>query len=274
MIEALAQAGAVLGDPRYTAAAAAAAGFLLEHLRDQRGTLLHAWRDGRAVHPAYLDDYAAVAHSLVTLYEATFDEHWIDEAVRLADEIVARFADRDEGAFFYTSSEHASLIARKKDMLDSSTPSGGGLAAMALLRLGKLTGKGEYLDTVERALVASTRLMERAPLGTGQLLLVLDAWLGPAAELVILSGDDAAENEALLADLRRRFLPGKVLACRDRSSSDRRSAALEGIFAGKQPTRPGPTLFVCRDFACEAPVSGREAALAALDALGGAAYGR
>lgn len=269
MIDAMAQAGVVLNEPRYTAAAVAAARFLLEHLRDERGRLLHVWRDGRAVHPAYLDDYAALAHALVTLYEATFEERWIDEAVRLADEIVARFADADEGGFFYTSAEHESLIARKKDMLDSSIPSGGGLAAAALLRLGKLTGKPEYLETVDRALAASTKLMERAPLGTGQLHLTLDAWIGPAAEIVILAADESAENEALLGELRRRFLPNKVLAFRGGRASGDRSAALDGIFAGKQPIAPGPTLFVCRNFACEAPVSGREAALAAIDALAG-----
>ncbi len=269
MIDAMAQAGVVLNEPRYTEAAVAAARFLLEHLRDERGSLLHVWRDGRAVHPAYLDDYAAMAHALVTLYEATFEERWIDEAMLLADEIVARFADAEEGGFFYTSAEHESLIARKKDMLDSSIPSGGGLAAAALLRLGKLTGKSEFLETVDRALAASTKLMERAPLGTGQLLLTLDAWLGPAAEIVVLAAEAPGENEAFLGELHRRFLPNKVLAFRDGRASVARSAALDGIFAGKQPIAHGPTLFVCRNFACEAPVSGRESALAAIDALAG-----
>ena len=117
MIDAMARAGAVLDEPRYRTAAAAAADFLLTHLRDERGRLLHCWRAGQARHNAFLDDHASLCNALVTLYETQSDPRWLDEATRLADAMLARFADPEAGGFFYTSSDHEPLIARKKDLL-------------------------------------------------------------------------------------------------------------------------------------------------------------
>ena len=99
MIDAMARAGAVLDEPRYRTAAAAAADFLLTHLRDERGRLLHCWRAGQARHNAFLDDHASLCNALVTLYETQSDPRWLDEASRLADAMLARFADADGGRF-------------------------------------------------------------------------------------------------------------------------------------------------------------------------------
>ena len=90
------------------------------------GRLLHSWRGGQAKLDAYLDDYACLINALVSLYEATFDERYIDEAVRLVDVVLAQFADPAGGGFFYTAADHEQLIARTKDLHDSSVPSGDG----------------------------------------------------------------------------------------------------------------------------------------------------
>lgn len=270
MIDAMAQAGAALDEPRYVEAAARAARFLLDALR-RDGRLLHTWRRGEARVEAFLDDYASLAKALLALYEARFEEHWIDEAVRLADTILHDFADRQEGGFFYTAGDQPTLIARKKDMLDSSLPSGGGLATTVLLALGRLCGRNDYLATATQALQASQVLMERAPTGTAQLLLALDMYLGPAAELVILGSEDQEANDEVLADWHRRFSPNTIAAFRvPNAPADARSPALAGIFAGKTPAPHGPTVFVCQNFSCQAPVAGKDAALATIADLAGA----
>ena len=193
MIEALARSGAALDEPRYVDAAAGAARFLLSALRSGPGRLLHVWRAGQVRVDAFLDDYASLANALVSLYEARFEERWIDEAAALADEILLRFHDPAEGGFFYTAAGHESLIARKKDMLDSSLPSGGGLATMALLRLGKLCGRSDYLEPARQSLRACATLIERRAMGSGQMLLALDF------DLAVDGGNRA---------LRRRRSPG------------------------------------------------------------------
>src|SRR4051812_49707989 len=183
MIEAMARAGAALNEPEYAITADEVASFILSRMRRDDGRLLHSWRNGHAKLDAYLDDYAALANSLISLYEANFKERWIDEAVSLMDIVLDKFADPAGGGFFYTASDHEQLIARTKELTDSSIPSGNGLAANALLRLGRLLNRTDYLDAAERTLAAALPVLQRAPMAAGQMLLALDRYLGPANEL-------------------------------------------------------------------------------------------
>jgi uncharacterized protein YyaL (SSP411 family) len=249
----------VLEEPRYLQAAEEAADFILKSMRRPNGRLLHSWRNGQAKFDAYLDDYACLGNALMTLYEATFDEHWIDEAVRLADVILAHFADA-AGGFFFTSDDHEQLIARHKDAHDSSVPSGNAMAATMLLRLGKLCGRTDFLSAAEKTLQTFVDWMEKSPTATGQMLLALDMQLGPTPELVIL-GDDG-DTRAVMTALHQRFWPNKVVAKR---RGEGESSALAGIFEGKASASSGPTLYVCENFACQEPVRGKEAILAAFD---------
>jgi uncharacterized protein len=182
MIDAMARAGAAIEGSVYGTAAAKAADFLLAKLRDDQGRLLHCWRAGQARHNAFLDDHASLCNALVTLHETQAEPRWLDEAVRLADAILARFADPEGGGFYYTSNDHEPLIARKKDILDTPVPSSSGLAAMALLRLARQTGREDYRRAVRETLSVSLDWMEQASLGVGQLLLTLESWLAEGME--------------------------------------------------------------------------------------------
>ncbi|MBI2823836.1 MAG: thioredoxin domain-containing protein [Planctomycetia bacterium] len=252
-IAALAQAGGVLREPRYVAQAAKAARFILVRMRTPDGRLLHSYRAGQARFDAYLDDYACLADALVTLYEAEFDESWIDEAIALADAILARFADAHAGGFFYTAHDHEALIARPKDLQDSSLPSGTAMAVTVLLRLGKLCGRTDYLEAAERTLRALVDLMQEHPTSAGQMLLALDFYQGPTPELVLVGGDDRQAEQSVVDALRAKFWPNKVVALRPARGASR---ALAGTFAGKHVAGPGPTLFECANFACREPVNG------------------
>ena len=117
--------------------------------------------------------------------------------------------------------------------------------------------------------------MQRAPAGTGQMLLALDMYLGPTPQVVVLGGDDRASTSAVLSALHGHFLPNKVLAYGDPATPpERHGPLLAEIFRGKAPRPPGPTVFVCEDFVCQAPASGLAAALAAVDALAGGELGK
>ena len=106
MISALAEAGAVLERPDYLDAARGCADFLLGSLRDDDGRLLRTWKDGEARLNAYLEDHGYLLEALLTLYESTFEPRWFAEARALADTMIERFADEDNGGFFETSSDH------------------------------------------------------------------------------------------------------------------------------------------------------------------------
>jgi uncharacterized protein YyaL (SSP411 family) len=181
-IDALARAGAALDEPRYAAAARQGAEFLLAHLREEQSNaelkpsrrLLHCWRNGQAKYNAYLDDYAGLGNALVTLYESDGSPAWLDEAVRLAEEILTRFADQQHGGFFYTAADHEALIVRKKDVIDSPVPSGNGLAAALFYRLHRICHRDEYRNAAEATLRACFAWMRQVPTGTFQLLLAMD----------------------------------------------------------------------------------------------------
>jgi uncharacterized protein YyaL (SSP411 family) len=270
MIDAMARAGSALGKPEYISTAEGVASFICSRMRRDDGRLLHTCRHGQAKLDAYLDDYTSLANSLVSLYEATFDERRIDEAVRLMDIVLKEFADPAGGGFFYTAADHEKLIARTKELTDSSTPSGNGLAATALVRLGHLLGRNDYLDAAERTLAAALPIMQRMPTAAGQSLLALDRYVGPSHELVLV-GDMARDDmKRAIAAIHRCYLPRTVLAMRDSASGDptgARSGHLDKMFAGKEPPDGQPVLYVCQNFACRPPVAGLPAIKAALDAI-------
>src|SRR4029079_12689130 len=146
MIDALARAARIVEQPEYAIAAEKAADFILSQMSHADGRLLHTWRAGRAKLDAYLDDYSYFINSLVTLYEATFNERWIDQAVRLADVMIQLLADRDRGGVFFTADDHEQLIARNKDLHDASVPSAKPMPATALLRPGRQPGNTKNTD--------------------------------------------------------------------------------------------------------------------------------
>ena len=264
MIDALAKAGVILSQPSYLAAAEKAAAFILAKMSRPDGRLLHTYRHGEAKLDAYLDDYAYLINALVTLYESSFDEKWIDEAVRLADILLERFVDKDRGGFFFTADDHEQLIARNKDLHDSSVPSGNAMAATALLRLGKLCGRNEYLSAAEGALLAGLSVMERSPTAAGQLFIALDMYLGPMPEIVIV-GPDNEETTSALTDLHQRFTPRRVIG--RGKPGQQHSEHLAPLFAGRTSAGEHPSVFICENFACQAPVSGLEAIRAQWDKL-------
>jgi len=252
MIDAMATAGRVLGEPRYTAAAQKAAEFLTAKMRRADGRLLHSFRHGQAKFDGYLDDYACLAQALTSLYETDFDARWIDEATKLCDVMLKHFADPERGGFYYTADDHEKLIARNKDVYDNAVPSGTGMALTALMRLGKLTGNAIYLAAAERGFATIAELFERAPTAVGQSFIALDLWLGPTQEIVV-AADDAAGRDDVMKQVNRAFWPNKVLAAVPGQGTSKNLAA---VLEGKRPQTSQPTLYVCENFTCQAPVTG------------------
>jgi uncharacterized protein YyaL (SSP411 family) len=262
MISALALGANVLGEPRYRDAAARAAEFILLHMRDERGRLLHSCKDGRARFAAYLDDYACLIDGLVELFQATADESLLTAALELSEDVLRRFGDPELGGCFYTADDHEELIARTKDSQDNAVPSGNGMLATALLKLARLTSRDDLEEAGMAALNALGGLLAEHPRAAGQSLLALDFALGPAQELIILdAGDDLAKE--LGTAVWERFLPNKV-ACS--WPVQQAPQVLGGLLEGKrEEVRSG--LFICEHGACRLPVHSQAEAEEQLSAL-------
>jgi uncharacterized protein len=200
-------------------------------------------RDGRARHPAYLDDYANVVYGFMELHVATGDERWLLAAHRLALRAAALFADDVNGGFFLTPAGGEELVARRKDLDDNPLPSGNSMMAHVLIRLGRIWGD----DELERRGAGVLRLvrdtMARAPSAFGWALCALDLYLSPPREIAIVGGADSDVARAAL----RGFDPNAVVAF---GPSD-----AVPLLAGKDLVNGKPAVYVCERFACNAPVT-------------------
>ena len=265
MISAMAQAGSVLSEPRFTAAAARAADFVLDNMRGPDGQLLHTFKDGAARLNAYLDDYACLIEALVEVYQANFDAKYLDAALVLAKDLIDRFGDKQGGGFFFTPHDHERLIARNKDVHDNATPSGNATAAGALLKLSQLCGRTDLEESARQTLEMLSGEMARVSMATGQALLAVDDLLGPAYEIVIVEGPNANEANQVLRMLAGRFVPAMVVARRLREISDSDlPASLRPLLEGKRALDGETTLYLCQRGVCQAPIKGLPAIEAVL----------
>jgi uncharacterized protein YyaL (SSP411 family) len=252
MISALADAAGALERPDYLEAAVACAWFLLSELRTADGRLQRTWKDGQAKIDAYLDDHAFLLEALLTLYESTFEPRFYDEAVRLAEQLIERFADAERGGFFTTAGDREPLVTRRKDLEDTPVPSGSSAAAFGLLRLALLSGEGQYERYALGVLRLLLPLAARQPLAFGHLLKAADFYLAPVREVAIV-GPGA---EPLLRVVRSEYRPHVVLA----GGADGGVPLLQGRGA----VDGHAAAYVCEHFACQAPVTTPEELAAAL----------
>jgi len=192
MIEGMAHAGRVLGRDDWLASARRALDFIRKQMWKD-GRLLATSKDGRAHLNAYLDDYAYLLKAVLELLQAEFDAGLLAFAEALGEALLAHFEDA-AGGFWFTSHDHEALIHRVKTGHDSAMPSGNGVAAFALQRLGHLTGETRFLEAADRTLRLYYPDIERQPGGFATLLAALDEAIVPPA-VVVLRGPQGQLTE-------------------------------------------------------------------------------
>jgi uncharacterized protein YyaL (SSP411 family) len=254
MLEAFAEAAAVLERDDYRETAERNAEFILESLTKD-GLLLHVYKDGGAKHVGFLDDYAYVASALVTLYETTGVLRWLEEARTLADKIIEEFWDEEGGGFFYNGRSGENLIVRNKDYFDNATPSGNSVAAECLLRLSALTGDEGYGRKAVNVLRLVRDAVERYPSAFGYALGALDFYLSTPKEVVIVSPAEGGADDAraLAREVWSRYLPNKIVA--RASESDARAAERVPLLRERAAVGGRATAYVCEHYACKQPVN-------------------
>ena len=207
MIKGMAQAAWLLDEPEYAASARRALSFIRRTTwRD--GRLLATFKDGTARLNAYLDDYAFLVDAILYLNQAAWDDEDFRFAVRLADVLLDHYEDRDNGGFYFTSHDHERLLERPRVLADEATPSGYGVAALALGRLGGMLGDERYLRAAARALARAAPSMERAPEQHATLVRACAEQLQPP-EIVIIRGQGETLRQ-WLREAARRYHPARL----------------------------------------------------------------
>ena len=244
MVAGLAHAGRVMQRPDWVAEAHAALDFLRANLwRD--GRLFASYKRGEARLNAYLDDYAFLLDALLETLQAGFREQDLAWAREIADALLAHFEDADAGGFFFTSHDHEALINRPKPGYDNATPSGNGVAAFALQRLGHLVGEARYLEASLRCLRLFYPQLAQQPVAYPTLLAVLDEALLPP-RVILLRGPAAALAEWSAALAAR-------LGARDVLLTLPNGLALPPALA--KPESDRPAAWICSGSACQPPVT-------------------
>jgi uncharacterized protein YyaL (SSP411 family) len=252
MLRSFAEAARYLQRTDYLQVASKNAAFLLDALR-KNGRLLRSYKDGQARVNGYLEDYACLADGLLALYEASFDTHWFSEARALMDQAIALFVDAQNNGFFDTGSDHESLISRPKEIMDNATPSGNSVAVDVLLRLAAFTGEQAYRQRADGYLQPIADIMVQHPQAFGYALGALDFALSGGKEIAVIGAPAAADTQSLLAVINRYYLPDSVLAGRAQENSN---AAKQIALLEDRPLKDGKaTVYVCHNFACQAPVN-------------------
>jgi uncharacterized protein YyaL (SSP411 family) len=262
MIGAMAEGFRVLRDLRFLQSAERAARFVLSALHRPDGGLFRTARAGRAHLPGCLDDYAYLADGLITLFEAGGSAEFLAEAQRLVERGLRDFDD-GHGAFFTTARDHETLFARPREGQDGAVPNANAVFARALARLARHYDRDDFSQRARTALAAYGTLIEQAPRAFATSLDVLDFLESIPFELALVGRRGAPDREALERAVAERYLPNRVCAHID---PDQPEATDLPLLRGKTLVRGGAALYVCRNYACAAPVTDPGAATAALAA--------
>ncbi|MDH3637865.1 MAG: thioredoxin domain-containing protein [Gammaproteobacteria bacterium] len=246
MIKGMGHAGRVMRREDFTQSASSA----LEFLRDsvwRDGQLFAATKDGKTHLNAYLDDHVYLIDGILELLQCRWKTADLEFAIELAERVLNRFRDEEHGGFYFTSDDHETLILRHKPTTDDDTPSGNGIAARVLLRLGHLLGEQRYLDAARATLETMAASIKRFPSAHGALLIAQEEYLHPTQTVVLRGAVDSIE--AWIDATQAHYAPGRLsVAIPDEAVS------LPGLLAARS-AGDDVIAYVCEGHRCRAPIN-------------------
>jgi uncharacterized protein len=249
MITALAHGSSVLGDSRYLDSATRCAEFIWSR-QWVSGKLLRVYKDGQSKVNGCLDDYAYFLEAMVAVYEAGFDSKWIVRARELAEAMLEEFWDEREGGFFLSGRSGESLISKLKNPADEAVPSANSIAALALLKLGRLTGDETFIRKTEEIFDAYRSMIERSPAGFTGILSAMSASNLAPVEVVFTGPRDHSSFDEMWKTLHTDYRPNKVVIWKENETT----GTLLPLADGKTAEKGEPTVYLCQNNTCHAPV--------------------
>jgi hypothetical protein len=246
MLGALARAYAVLGDAEYLKAARRNAAFIQAKLWDApTKTLYHRWRDGQRDAVQLLDAYAYQLAGVLELYQTTLETAYLEFAIALAETLLAKFYDRDEGGFWQSPAGASDLILRVKEDYDGAEPSGNSVAILALLKLGAITDRKEFREAAEKSLRLFSERLRKTPQAVPYMLLGLDFSMEEPRRVVIAGDATTPGGTALLRAGHAVYQPNRVVLS---------TTGPVEPFAKTLPAKDGrATVYLCTGTACQPP---------------------
>jgi len=247
MLGAFARASVVLDEAEYREIAERNLKFLQARLWDEKSkTLYHRWRDGERDTVQLLEAYAFLLSGVLDLYEATLEPRHLDFAIALAESMMTRFYDADDGGFWQSAAGAKDLILRVKDDYDGAEPAGNSVATLALLKLAAITDREDFRLAAEKTLQAAAPKLQQAPQAVPYLLMALDYWSDHPRRVVLAGEPGQPAFHYLLRAAHSVFQPDKVVLGN--------RGAVEA-FARTLPAKEGPVVYICVGETCQPPTA-------------------
>src|SRR5437764_1246854 len=255
MISAFARGAEVLSDKTYLETATRAAEFLQIHLYDaSRKVLTRNFREGRGV-DGFADDYAFFIQALLDLYETSFEIKWLKFALELQSSFDAQFLDATHGGYFTVTGRDPSILFRMKEDNDSAEPAASSIAALNLAQLAAMQSDSQLLMRAKQTISAFASQLTNFPSALPQMLVAVDFLQGPPRQIVIAGAKNDQQSGALIAEVRRHFLPRTILLLADGGAGQKFLSEINTSLSAMVPVNGEPAVYVCENFACRAPVT-------------------
>ncbi|MCA1183957.1 thioredoxin domain-containing protein [Bacillus licheniformis] len=257
MIAGLAKAAKVYNAPEYLEMARAAAEFI-ENKLIQDGRIMVRYRDGEVKNKGFIDDYAFLLWAYIELYEASLDLTDLRKAKKLEADMKGLFWDEEHGGFYFTGSDAEALIVRDKEVYDGALPSGNGVLAVQLSRLGRLTGDLSLHDQAAKMFAAFHGDVSAYPSGHTNFLQGLLSQVMPQKEIVVLGKRNDPDRQKIVSALQQAFQPNYAVLAAE-SPDDFKGIA--DFAAEYKAVDNKTTVYICENFACRQPTTNIDEAL-------------
>src|SRR5437868_7886292 len=256
MISAYARAAQILDEPRYLESATRAAKFVRSNLYDEKSKrLFRNYRESRSDIEGYADDYTVVIQGAIDLYEASFEIEWLKFAIELQETQDRLFFDEKAGGYFSTSGKDKSVVLRMKDDNDSAEPAASSIAALNLLRLAQFRDDKKLDERARKTIDAFAPTLSHFASAMPQMLVAVDYFLSKPSQIIIAGKIDNDTTKALLAEVRRHFLPKKILILADGGEGQKFFSEKNEAIPAMSPIDGKSAAYVCENFTCKAPVT-------------------
>jgi uncharacterized protein YyaL (SSP411 family) len=254
MISAFAKGYNITGNENYLNAAVKSADFIITKLWDNDNKILfHRFRDGDVRFSSGLDDYAFFVKALLDLYETTFDEDYLKNAINITDTAIDKFYDKDNFGFFDSDPDAADIILRSKDIYDGAEPSGNAIIIEDILRLSYFTGNEIYSEVAENSIKCFYNEIENLPFSSPQMLNNI-IYLLQSPKEILFSGDfQDKQLIEMVKYIHGKFIPFKILLHADKKAEEY-SGFIKDIIKDYKSTR----FYVCENKSCNLPVDNLE----------------
>ena len=242
MLKGLVDAYHAFGESSFLELAQKNAVFIHEKLWNGNA-LLRTFSYTSEVISAYLDDYAFTIDAYCSLYQASFEQKWLELAVKLVDYTIENFYDPAEELFFYTDKNAESLISRKKEIFDNVIPASNSAMAENLYILGNLMEQQSYMEISKNMISKIAKMIKTESQYLTNWGTLYSYLVYPTVEIAIIGEDYLS----FANEIQRHFIPNKVIAAAGRGNDLPLLQHREAI-DGKT------TIYVCFNKSCKLPV--------------------